>query len=130
MFVFSVIACYLWSIHGEFILVGKYKYPPQLYYLSYAVMCISLLWIVRAKITRCLQQIRLLNVVTYIGSHTLWIYFWHIPIVTFIGTHFTPSIRFMIVYFSAIVLSYIQTCIVNTLCNRISNEFWKKNFSR
>lgn len=124
--VFILIAIIKGHTQGCFVLVGKYKSPPHLYYLSYAFMCLSILWLVRQRLMNLLQKIRLKGFATYVGSHTLWIYLWHIPIVTFLEGRLNAPIRFMIVYFSAILLAFLQERIVLLLCDYMSNEKIKK----
>lgn len=89
-------------------------------------MCLSILWLVRQRLMNLLQKIRLKGFATYVGSHTLWIYLWHIPIVTFLEGRLNAPIRFMIVYFSAILLAFLQERIVLLLCDYMSNEKIKK----
>lgn len=127
MLIFISIAIALYYTHGGFILVGKYKYPPHLYYLSYAIACISFLWVIRSKIVHCLHNIRLLNIITYIGSHTMWIYLWHIPILSLVSSKFNASIRFAIVYVCAVMLVVLQTSLVKRLGNRIHDERKRKD---
>lgn len=113
--------------HGNFILVGRYKYPPSLYYLSYAYMCISFLWGMRLKITTALRKLSLLRIVTFIGSHTLWIYLWHIPVVSLATPLHSATIRFIFVYLIAIIITYVQSCIVKQLCSHMKNDCLRKN---
>ena len=124
---FALIAWKLITEEGSFVLVGKYKYPPHLYYLSYAFSCIIILWMVRKQLEVILRKVHLLPLVTYIGSHTLWIYLWHIPLLSLVGMHFIPPVRFLIVYVSAILLSYIQTSAVTWLCTRLPEGRLGKN---
>lgn len=114
--------------YGNFILVGRYKYPPSLYYLSYAYMCISFLWRMRLKITTILQRLSLLRIVAFIGSHTLWIYLWHIPVVSLAEPLSDATMRFAIVYTVAIIVTFIQSNIVKWLCSRMKNECLRRNF--
>lgn len=121
-FVFVIIAYLLHREYGEFILVGQYKYPPHLYYLSYAFMCISFLWILRDKIMSFFNKVHLSDAVTFIGSHTMWIYLWHIPFVYALENRFNAPLRFGIVYIASIIMTCIQTYIIKSICKRIRNE--------
>lgn len=92
-----------------------FKFPPRMMYLSYAFFCISLLWIFRQNIVSWLKKFHLLTFCTYIGSHTLWIYLWHIPFVIFIGNKFSSPVRFIIIYACALTISFIQFFIVDKI---------------
>lgn len=95
--------------------VQAFKFPPRMMYLSYAFFCISLLWIFRQNIISWLKKCHLLTFCTYIGSHTLWIYLWHIPFVIFIGNKFSSPVRFIIIYACALTISFIQFFIVDKI---------------
>ena len=125
--IFILMAIMMCHEQGNFVPVGKYKFPPHLYYLSYAFMCLSFLWLVRQQLLGLLQKIRLDGFAAYIGSHTLWIYLWHIPMVTFLGENLNAPIRFIIVYFSAISLAFLQERMVLRFCRHLTNEKLKKN---
>lgn len=124
---FIILAWLIGTEQGHFVLVGKFKYPPQLYYLSYALMCISFLWLIRTQLAATLNRLGLLRFTTYIGSHTLWIYLWHIPIVYAVSEKFNAPIRFLVVYVTAIVLASIQTYMVGKLTQHLKSENLKKD---
>ena len=65
--------------------------------------------------------------ILFISSSSLWIYLWHIPIVTFLGDNLNAPIRFIIVYFSAILLAFLQERMVLRFCRHLTNEKLKKN---
>lgn len=47
--IYAIIAIILYYTKGEYVLTGKYKYPPQLYYTSYALGISAFLYIIRLK---------------------------------------------------------------------------------
>lgn len=74
-----------------------------------------------------LKEIRLLKIAAYIGSHTLWIYLWHIPIVLLMGQKFNATIRFAIVYVSAIIMASLQAFAVERLSRHIRRVQLREN---
>lgn len=97
-----------------------HKYPPRLYYMSYAWGVILLLYSFRDSIVHVFEKIGILKSVCFIGSHTLWIYLWHIPFVELVNGRFNSIIRFFFVYFSAILIVIIQDLIVQKFLNSSS----------
>ncbi|HEX6703522.1 MAG TPA: acyltransferase [Albitalea sp.] len=60
---------------GHLIATQQYKYPPTLYYLSYALFCVNALYLLsRRSWTARLPQ----GVIVWMSTHLLWIYLWHI----------------------------------------------------
>lgn len=76
--VYVVYAVWYWHLTGEYQGTQICKYPPRLYYTSYAMMCVVLLWQFRKQLTDILRWMHLDEFGIFIGSHTMWIYFWHI----------------------------------------------------
>lgn len=129
--IYIAIAVYLMATTGEYQLTNIRKYPPRLYYISYALFLISILWAYRNELARGLAKLRLLPVCTYIGSHSLWIYLWHIPLIELIGYH-TPlnaTLRFLTVYAIAVIVAYVQTQAVTLVCDRyVKSEGLRRKF--
>ena len=90
-------------------------------------MCISFLWLARVQFVAALKRIGLLRLATYIGSHTLWIYLWHIPVVYAVSEKFNAPIRFLIVYVTAVVLASIQTYVVSKFTQHLKSENLRKD---
>lgn len=137
----SVIFGIVWSVYcvalfikkGMFVPTQLYKYPPQLYYLSFSLfMSTSLFYIIKftdIKLDR-------LKIIQFIGRSTLWIYLWHwffIKIVSHyqIGHNLFFLYKFTLVYLMSVVLVYWQTvliCFFNdklVLNEKQSNFFFK-----
>lgn len=51
------------------------KYPPRLYYLSYAFCCLNIVYILCDKV---LVRIIPERIITWLASNSLWVYLWHI----------------------------------------------------
>lgn len=111
-FVLIGIAIYLFMKEGHFVPTSNYKYPPQIYYLSYAVAFTLFLWVSRDKIQSFLTSLHLVAFFKYVGRHTYWLYLWHIPFVDIFSKDYTFPIRFSIIFFGALSCVFIQDIIV------------------
>ena len=118
---YLLFVCYYYWMDGEYILTQAKKYPPQLYYTSYALACCFLLWFFRLEITNILPT-RVREFCVYVGSHTMWIYLWHIPFVTVVKDIDNAIARYLLVYGLALFITYIQTQLVNKITLRIKQE--------
>ena len=108
------------------------KYPPRLYYLSYAMALSLFLWMIKDLLFRCFENTsqRLVRLVTYIGSHTIWIYLWHIPLLSLVEPIDSALLRFLIVFVLASLVAYIQEVIVLKLTSNMLDSKWKKNLRK
>lgn len=80
--VFLILAIYYAQEAGHFVFSQDYKYPPQLYYLSYSIFMSLTLYLginFLYKETQVHQKIKgLTNFLVFVSSSSLWIYLWHI----------------------------------------------------
>lgn len=120
--VYALQACLLFMLKGEYVLTGTFKYPPRLYYLSYSLLFIFMLWMYKDNITNFVQKCRLLPLVTFIGSHTMWIYLWHIPLIEYFVPKEDTTFSFFYVYILSVSMTYIQCRIVGAICKHIGKE--------
>jgi peptidoglycan/LPS O-acetylase OafA/YrhL len=51
------------------------KYPPRIYYLSYAFCCLNIMYIL---CTQVLVKVVPAQLITWLASNSLWVYLWHI----------------------------------------------------
>lgn len=106
-FVFFVLfGSYYWIVCGTFQIVQIAKYPPRIYFLSYGIMCSFLFLLVCEN---C--QLRLFNnrLVRFVSTHSLWIYLWHIFVLTLYSILKLPEIWFLkllIVYMVSLIIVY------------------------
>lgn len=109
LLIFFLIAIWFYLTKGCFITSNQYKYPPTIYYLSYAigtsllVSCISESLRIRSSLIG--QKL------TWIGRRTMWTYLWHIFILYIIKwVHFKSGflIMYSVVVASAIIIVVIQ----------------------
>lgn len=106
-----------------------FKYPPQIYYLSYAMGCSLFLWLVRVKVFLFLLRLspRLVDLISFIGSHTIWIYLWHIPLVSMVKGMDSAIMRFFVVYILALIIVGCQTRFVEKLLPCVEDIKLQKN---
>lgn len=114
---------------GNFLPTQLFKYPPRIYYLSYAISATLLLWILKDRLVFMINKIspKVLGYIANIGSHTIWIYLWHIVVLAFVGDIDYTIVRFLVVYGAAIGITYLQVKIVEKITENISNTSLKKN---
>lgn len=124
---FATIAFYLKNETGVFQSLQIYKYPPQAYYMTYGITVTLFLWITRKQIVLFFDKIKVLRAVEFIGSHTMWIYFWHIFLIVFIAENISSSaIRFLVVFIFACLFGYLQSIVLNIFVMRCKKESTKK----
>jgi hypothetical protein len=61
---------------GWFVSTQDFKYPPTIYYLSYAFFAINIIFIVVNKIN--LEKTNVKYALVWLSSNSLWVYLWHI----------------------------------------------------
>ena len=125
--IFFLLSVHFYIQEGHFIDSNYYKYPPRIYYISYATFAICILWNSRNKICIYLKKINIDRIVSFIGSHTLWIYYWHIPFVIVLNYYCDIFIiKFCVVFISATFITYIQTILIDKLLLKIQNNTIQK----
>lgn len=116
---FVIFDLYYYSIYGEFQLVSIAKYPPRLYYLSFGLACSFILLL----LSETLNNKHFNNsFVCFVGSHTMWIYLWHILALRLYTVFHLPEkwyIKFFIVYFGSIFF----TMIINTILDIVEEKY-------
>lgn len=126
---FSVFIAWLglyWFALGELVPTQEFKYPPQSYYLSYAILVGTLAWMASEKIVDFLGRAHLLSTISFIGQHSIWIYLWHILFVEIIKLPF--PFNYLTVFVLATVVTWLQSRLINNLIlPRMSNSNLKKN---
>lgn len=122
---FSISALALYFIYDQLIATQNYKYPPSIYYFSYALFVSCTLWLYSEKIDTIFKKIKIEKVVTFMAHNSIWIYLWHIPIVKYFNAHFL--IKYIIVISLATILTFIQVHLVKKINTRLSSESLKIN---
>lgn len=92
----------------------KYKFPPQLYYITYGTLVSTFLWCIRPL----WRNFTKFKAAIFIGQNTIWIYLWHMPLALF-ATVFMHNwiLKYIIVYCLAIICFGIQFQIVKKISN-------------
>lgn len=112
--VFIAYAALLYNTEGKFIQTQEFKYPPTAYYLSYALLAIELLWLVKNYIWKLFELVKPINTtILFIANHSLWIYFWHIPIIKYVHINFVAE--YVLAFTVATVAVAAQSKIVTNL---------------
>ncbi|MCM4167351.1 hypothetical protein KCTC52924_02934 [Arenibacter antarcticus] len=75
--IFMLLAFQKYNEFGIFIPTQGYKYPPTLYYLSYAFFFINLIYFFVMKCIR-LTEPKKNKIIIWLSTNSLWIYLWHI----------------------------------------------------
>lgn len=73
-----------------------------------------------------LVSTHLFKLAKFIGTHTMWIYLWHIPFVVFLGNRFNAPIRYSLILIGALLVSSLQFYLVNLILSHIRNPKLKK----
>ena len=122
-------AFYLFVDNGVFIHNHPYKYPPRIYYISYALGISFLLYAFKNKIVKFVYRvsIKLGNSMCWLAQHTLWIYFWHIVFVKITDALESSFIRFVLVLVGAVCCTYIQCLLVKFLQLRVKKTVINNN---
>lgn len=115
--------------HNRYVSLQLYKYPPRFYWITYGLACSLILWRFREGIATFFTKCHLDKFASFIGSHTLWFYFWHILLLelttNIIGIG-SPWLRFVLVFFPASVFVYAQSKLVCSLTRMVSDSHRKK----
>ena len=123
LLIFFFMVTWLQVTYGKFVPSELYKYPPRIYYLSYAIgLSLLLSWLVELL---SIDSMVLGHILAGIGNRTLWIYLWHISILYFMNWfHFAFNFvtKFIIVFFIAISITVIQEYIVKKFITKVSDE--------
>ena len=119
-------AIYYIQIMGSYQLTSIRKYPPKLYYMAYAISVSLLLYLIKNYIKIFCSQLKIITICEFIGSHTLWIYFWHIPIIRPVMIIQNDFLRFIVVIMIAVIITYYQVKIANKLIRKIESATIQK----
>lgn len=74
IFVFLLVVKYVEV--GYFVPTQKFKYPPTIYYLSYAFFALNTIYLIFNQIN--LKDKKVKDSILWLSSNSLWIYLWHI----------------------------------------------------
>lgn len=116
----------LYLKQGHIVVTQAMKYPPSVYYLSYAIFVSALLWFFSERILDVIRYLRFENIMLFISQNSIWIYLWHIPFIKYIDTNFMSKYGF--VYLGATCITFLQVWLVsNLLIPKLRNKTAMKN---
>ncbi len=111
--IFLILFTIIFLSSGEIKSTASMKYPPRIYYISYALFVDFLLLSIFENL-----KLKEFNIINFCSKSSLWIYLWHILFVQFakqILTNINWIIKFLIVLFGAVLITYIQNKLVDIL---------------
>lgn len=110
--VFSVIAVYFYIHSGHIVPTQDFKYPPRIYYLSFALIGCEFMWLAGPYVWEQAARIPAVrHAILFIARNSLWIYLWHIPFIKYIDTNFAAKYAVTVACATAITAG--QVYIVN-----------------
>ncbi len=108
--IFAIGAITLWVMSGQAVQTQNFKYPPQIYYLSYAIFVSIVIWILSEKLSMVLERFHISSAIQFIARNSLWIYLWHIPLIEIIT--FSFYLKYPLVFAGAALLTSLQVIFV------------------
>lgn len=113
---------------GAILTTQAFKYPPQSYYLAYAVLISCMAWLLVDRFAALLHGLRLHAMALFAGRNSIWIYLWHIPLVQVV--HLPFWLKYVVVFGAAWLMTWAQVWLVRQyVLRRVSNPAWQKNLS-
>lgn len=126
LFILVTYGIILYVKEGHIVLTQAMKYPPSVYYLSYAIFVSALLWLFAEKILNIISYLRFENIMLFISQNSIWIYLWHIPFIKYLDTNFVA--KYGCVYIGATCIAFLQVWLVsNVLIPKVRNKTTIKN---
>ncbi len=118
--IFVILSIVLYIKNGMFIPTQSYKYPPRIYYLSYAFFAVNILYLLIYNLK--IKKDRTQKIILWLSKNALWIYLWHIYAYYLIHFNINFSInfgvKFLFMVSIAIILTYIQMTYLNYLTRK------------
>jgi fucose 4-O-acetylase-like acetyltransferase len=127
LFVFVALAAFFSVKSGGFVQTQSFKYPPSIYYFSYAIAVTLFLWMTADKLLKLLARWKVgLAVILFIAQNSIWVYLWHIPFVKVLSLDF--YVEYFVVFVLAGCITFIQVWLVHHwLLSKLENVKAKKN---
>lgn len=124
---FAVEADILWMLSGQLVQTQNFQYPPQSYYLSYAIFMSIIIWILSKRISKILERFHIfLSMIQFIVRNSLWIYLWHIPLIEIKA--FPVCLKYSLIFAGVALLAFFQVKFVNHfILPKLSSPSLKRN---
>lgn len=124
--VFVLMAAWFFWQNGAFQRTQMFKYPPQHYYLAYALMCAFALWLAAEPLLRLLRAAKLIDFVMFAGSNSIWIYLWHIFFLQVLVQDW--GVKYLMVFAGSALVTWAQVSLIQRYwLPRITNAATKRN---
>jgi fucose 4-O-acetylase-like acetyltransferase len=108
--IFLLFALWFFWQKGSFVRTQLFKYPPQHYYLAYALMCAFALWLMAEPLLKVLRSSRLIGFVLFAGSNSIWIYLWHIFFLQIVEQSW--GMKYLLVFACSALLTWLQVTLI------------------
>lgn len=135
--IYLCIALYLSSLQGSYVSTNNYKFPPSFYYFSYAIFIVCILWPQLPKATQFLAKWRIMPIIVFVSSNSIWIYLWHILVLAYMNRIGTQNLYlnycqiWLLVLSLAIIITFMQyRFITRLLAPHISSPMIRKNITQ
>ena len=115
----------LYAMSGHFVFTQEFKYPPSLYYLSYALGMAGMVWLASDALVVKMKESWLFQPMLFVAQHSLWVYFWHIPLVDLLQVPF--YVKYPCVLAGASLLTYAQVHFVSQVVPHVSSTSLRRN---
>ncbi|HSA07343.1 MAG TPA: acyltransferase [Candidatus Gastranaerophilales bacterium] len=130
LIIFTIIALILHFKLGYTIPTWHFKYPPGIYFFSYALFCSLSLYLILKNLN--INKIKdnfpqICAIITFISASSLWIYLWHIFYIYLWNTYFDLN-NFLLQFFVILILSLSTTIIQKQFIQKIIGTE-KNNFN-
>ena len=120
-----ILVAYLLSVPlcKDELLALAHKYPPRLDFMAYGLVVSVLLLLMKSFLGRLAEY----RFFVFIGRNTMWIYWWHVPVVLALNSlisHDWWIASFILVLLIACTMYYLKFKIVH----KINSQFANKHF--
>lgn len=120
LLIYLILAVSLWTFYGSYQLTSIMKYPPRLYYISYALALSFFLFAFFKQ--KSIHNPKILKGIQFISGSSLWIYLWHILFI-YIFKFWSIPIPWIYQY----VIVVIGACLIIFVQNKFVHYLEKKN---
>jgi peptidoglycan/LPS O-acetylase OafA/YrhL len=132
---FAGFGIYFYLQTGTFIPTQFFKYPPRIYWISYAVFAALAVYLLVTSDKYRLERLKENAIVRFIGSSTLWIFLWHWLFLKIwqkrTGGEAHYLMTFLFVFSASLIAVYIQQKMLHFVSERyIPQKKWKLYLSR
>ncbi|TWR28836.1 acyltransferase [Mucilaginibacter pallidiroseus] len=109
-------AFYFLHITGSIPATQHFKYPPQLYYLSYSLMLCIICYLISPTAHKVIASWPTLNLlIRFISRNSLWIYFYHIIFIKINIKEQIPNLllSYAFIYTASVICCFLQLSMVS-----------------